>query len=133
MGFKLPEIEESKPIELKLGKYTLPFRKYKVRDFTRLSSDPFFRKMQQTPETAITYMLAFLLDVEDPEVDTMEQRLRFIESIDLESMYDLFDIAKVLGVDDSLIKTVQKKIAKNLKQTPKGSISPTLSRKQGGK
>lgn len=132
MGFKLPEIQENKPLVIKLGGHDLQFRKYKVKDFAILSSDPIFKKVSGVQEQMIVYIIAFLLDVEDPETDTIEKRYRFIESLELSSMYELFEVARVLGVDDSLIQSVQKKMVKSKKQPLKDSTSPISLKKQDG-
>ena len=132
MGFKLPEIQENKPLVIKLGGHNLQFRKYKVKDFAVLSSDPIFKQVSGVQDQMIVYIIAFLLDVDDPETDTIEKRYRFIENLELSNMYELFEVARILGVDDSLIKDVQKKMAKSVKQPLKGSTSPTSLKKQAG-
>jgi hypothetical protein len=103
---KLPELKESKPIELTLGGYQLKFRKYRVSDSIPLSK--FNSDMSQ--EQRMVAVIALLLDGYE---DSLADRIKFIERINLDSIEELFSVAKVLGYDESGINAGDDTIKKN--------------------
>jgi len=105
---KLPELKkQSQPLTLNLGGLDLNFRKYRVSDFATISSNKAFQSNAGSTEKMMVMIIAQLLDYDE---STFEEKLDFIQNLELDSINELFQVAKVLGVNEEDTEELQKKI-----------------------